>query len=69
MHSYQGKSAVFHFDGGLKGGDLIIHDKITGNEVHIDADDVIALVAYEFVMSEKINKLEQSSPEDILLKE
>lgn len=27
MHSYQGKSAIFNFNGGLKGGDLIIIDK------------------------------------------
>jgi len=66
MHTYEGKTARFHFDGGLKGGDLIIQDKHTGDEVRISADDVIDLVAYEYVMSKKISKLEQSNPEEIL---
>ncbi|MFS0905721.1 hypothetical protein AB3N02_21995 [Priestia aryabhattai] len=67
MHSYDGKTATFHFDGGLKGGDLYIICKDTGKEIKIDADDVIKLVAYEYVMSEKISKLEQATPEQILL--
>lgn len=67
MHSYNGKSAVFHFNSGLKGSNLTIYDKGTGREVWIDADDVIALVAYEYVLPEKIGKLEQAKAEDILL--
>ena len=67
MHTFEGKSAVFHFDGGLKGGELIVVSKVTNEQVTIDADDAIALVAYEFVLSEKISKLEQASPEELLL--
>ncbi|NUJ17445.1 hypothetical protein FKN04_12755 [Bacillus glycinifermentans] len=67
MHSYQGKSAIFNFNGGLKGGDLIIIDKKTNAQIRIEADDVIDLVAYEYVLPEKIGKLEQASAKDILL--
>lgn len=67
MHTFQGKTANFHFNGGLKGGDLIIVNIKTNEQVRIEADDVIALVAYEYVLSEKISKLEQASPEELLL--
>lgn len=67
MHTYNGKTATFHFNGGLKDGDLIIFDKQTKQEIRIDANDVINLVAYEYVLSEKIGRLEQASAEDILL--
>lgn len=67
MHTYDGKTATFHFNGGLKNSDLIIFDKKTEQEIRIDANDVIDLVAYQYVMSEKIEKLEQSSADEILL--
>lgn len=69
MHTYDTKSATFHFNGGLKDSDLIIFDKKTGKEIRIDSNDVIELVAYKYVMSEKISKLEQMSPEELLIDE
>ena len=69
MHSYDTKSATFHFNGGLEGGDLIIIPKNGGEEIRIDANDVIELVAYKFVMDEKISKLEQATPRQLLLGE
>lgn len=67
MHTYDAPTATFHFNGGLKDSDLIIYDKKTGTEIRIDANDVIHLVAYEYVMSEKIGKIEQMTADQLLL--
>lgn len=66
MHSYDTKSATFHFDGAFQGGDLIIYPKdknghyvnTNGLEIRIDADDILKLVAYHYVLSEAIGNLE-----------
>jgi hypothetical protein len=68
MHSFHGKTANFHFDGDM-GGDLIIMPKKeNGNplldkdgelvEVRIDAEDILKLVAYHYVLPEAIGNLE-----------
>lgn len=48
MHSYDGKTAIFYFNGGLVHSDLIIYCKETGTEIRIDSDDVINLVREEY---------------------
>jgi hypothetical protein len=69
MHSFHGKTANFHFNGDMSGGDLIIMPKDKDGEalldkdgeyveVRIDADDILKLVAYHYVLSESIGKLE-----------
>lgn len=45
MHSYHGKTAIFHYDGGLD-GDIIIIDK-ENNQVRFDAKDLIRLFTKE----------------------
>lgn len=66
MHTYEGKSARFHFNGGLENSDLIIFDKKTEQEIRIDSNDVINLVAFEYVLPKKIGELEQAEAKDIL---
>lgn len=52
MHSFKGKTAIFHYDGGLD-GDIIIVDK-NGNEVRFDVNDLIELfVEEELIKSNK----------------
>jgi hypothetical protein len=68
MHTYQGRSATFFFDGGLADGDLIITtSKENGeHEISIDANDVINLVAYKFVKDELIGRIEDMDAKDLL---
>ena len=54
MHTYEGKSATFHFDSGLEDGDLIIYDKKTNQEIRINANDILDLVAHEYGLPKKI---------------
>lgn len=72
MHSYIYKAKAkgeiditFHFDGGLSGE--VIIQKFNEPEFRIPARALIELVAYEFVLPEKIGKLEGADAKDILL--
>jgi len=50
MHSFQGKTATFHYDGALD-GDIIIIDK-DGNEVRFEVKDIIELFTEEGIMGQ-----------------
>jgi len=65
MHSYDGKSCTFHFNAGLT-GDIIIQSKDGKNEIRVDAKDILKLVAFEYVLGNKIRELEQMDYKDLL---
>jgi len=65
MHSYDGKSCIFHFNSDLT-GDIIIQNKIDESKIRIDAEDVLKFVAFEYILSNKINELEQMNYKDLL---
>lgn len=65
MHSYHGKSANFHFNGGLDNGEVIINDK-KGNEMRVDVQDILDLVAYEYVQPKLIREIENMEVDKLL---
>ena len=65
MHTFEGDSCIFFFDAGLT-GDLIIQKKGNDFELRIEAEDVLKLVAYEYVLSNKIRELEQMDYKKLL---
>jgi len=65
MHTYRGnKGTIFNFNSDFS-GEIIIKDK-SGNEITISGNDIIEFVAYCYVLPKKIEKLEQSSSEELL---
>lgn len=64
MHTLHGKMVHLHFNGDFS-GDVIVMHKGTGQEMHVPFEDFKLLVAH-CVMMQKISKLEQASPDEIL---
>ena len=68
MHTYtykdeNGKEIYFHHNGDFS-GDVIINSD--GKETKIPAKAILELVAYCYVLSKKIGKLENMSYEELL---
>ncbi len=57
MHSYQGKTATYHYNAGLE-GDLVIVDTKNGNDIRVDAKEVVELVINEVINSKIIGFVE-----------
>ena len=73
MHSYDTKTATFHFDGSFADGDLIICPKNENGkhidvEVRIDANDILRLVAYKYVKDELTSRIEDMNWRELLLR-
>jgi len=65
MHSYNSDKTSFHFNNDFS-GDIIIIDKETNKEVSVNAEDILKLVAYEYILPKKISELEQLDYKNIL---
>lgn len=66
MHSRKFANVIFHFDGGLDGGFVRIIDEKRETEIVVKAEDILRLVAEEYVLPKKISQLEQTSYEELL---
>lgn len=66
MHTYETKSATFIFNAGLEGELEIVPKFNPGTSVIIAAKDILELVAFEYVLPEKIRQLEKKTVEELL---
>lgn len=66
MHTYEAKLFRFHHDGDFS-GEVICVEKATKKETAIPAEDLLELIANAYVLPKKIEKLEQATPEQLLL--
>jgi hypothetical protein len=68
MHSYHGQTATFHFDAGLEGDVIICGKDDDGNDVlvRVDAEDILKLVAYEYVQSNLVSEIQNMSYKELL---
>ncbi|MFW6030482.1 MAG: hypothetical protein ACOCRO_09550 [Halanaerobiales bacterium] len=62
MHTYEGKSATFHYNSELYGSVSIIKEN---QEVKVSGKDLLDFVA-EYVRSKKIEQLEQMTSKELL---
>ena len=64
MNTYQGKKGtIFHHNSDFSGNVIIIHE---GKQIEIPGTDILELVAYEYVMPQKIAALEQADWQELL---
>jgi hypothetical protein len=52
MHTFEGEKTRFHFDSDFL-SDLIIVNKENGEEIRINAEDILKLVLYEYILPKK----------------
>jgi hypothetical protein len=64
MHTTQGKKVIFLHNGDYS-GDVKIVVRATGQEIEVPFTDLKRLIA-DYVMSEKISRLEQAKHDEIL---
>lgn len=66
MHTFKGdQGAVFNYNGDFS-GEIIVKD-VAGNEVKIASWDILDFVAYCYVQSKKIEKLEHADSRELLI--
>lgn len=64
MHSYQGKQGtIFHHNSDFSGNVIITHE---GKEIEIPGSDILELVAYEYILPQKISAVEQAGWQELL---
>ena len=72
VHLYEGRTATFQYENesGDKvkdfKGNIIIHS-ILGEEVEVDAEDIIEFIAEQYVRPKLIKCIEQTPSKDLLL--
>lgn len=67
MHTFKGdKGTIFNYNRDFS-GNILIKD-VSGNEVSVDNHDIIAFVAYCYVLPNQIEKLEQVISRELLLR-
>jgi hypothetical protein len=65
MHSYQGKTHNFHFNGDFS-GEIHIIDKETNQEMKIESEDILKLVAEYYIKPKRISEIEDMEYKEIL---
>lgn len=69
MRSYHGKTANFHFYGSFTGEVYVNCKDRDGNDTEfaIAAEDLLDFIAQEYILPNRIAKLEQASTVELLL--
>jgi hypothetical protein len=65
MHSFDGERHTYHFNSDFS-GDICIIEEESGHEMRVPAEDLLKLVAYKYVLPQKIGKLEDMEYKDLL---
>ncbi len=64
MHTFDGETIKIHHDYDIKGGNCIIIEKESGNEIRCNGDDLLDFIAL-YIKNKKISKLEMANTDDI----
>jgi len=64
MHSFHGTNYNFHYNGDYS-GEVIIQDKITGEQIRVESEDIFEFVA-GYVRSKRISEIEDMEWKDLL---
>jgi len=67
MHSYNSKdnTVTFHHNSDFS-GEVIICDMATGNEFKVSGEGLLEFVAYRYILSNRISKIESMDYKELL---
>ena len=66
MHTFNGESCIIHYNNDFSGEITIVNP--SDNYIIVDAQDILKFVAYCYIQSSLVDKIEQMDYKDLLTK-